>query len=43
MLGNFPQAFTHVSLMNTAGNLSSRARPAMHRATGEDGPGVRSG
>jgi GH15 family glucan-1,4-alpha-glucosidase len=37
LLGNFPQAFTHVSLVNTAGNLSSRARPAMHRATGEDG------
>jgi GH15 family glucan-1,4-alpha-glucosidase len=39
MLGNFPQAFTHVSLINTAGNLSSTARPAVHRATGEDGMG----
>jgi GH15 family glucan-1,4-alpha-glucosidase len=37
LLGNFPQAFTHVSLVNTAGNLSSTARPAVHRATGEDG------
>jgi GH15 family glucan-1,4-alpha-glucosidase len=37
MLGNFPQAFTHVSLVNTASNLSGRARPAQHRATGEDG------
>jgi GH15 family glucan-1,4-alpha-glucosidase len=37
LLGNFPQAFTHVSLVNTAGNLSSTARPAMHRATGADG------
>jgi len=37
MLGNFPQAFTHVSLVNTAGNLSSATRPALHRATGEDG------
>ncbi len=37
MLGNFPQAFTHVSLVNTAGNLSAGARPAHHRATGEDG------
>jgi GH15 family glucan-1,4-alpha-glucosidase len=37
MLGNFPQAFTHVSLVNTASNLSSVHRPALHRATGEDG------
>jgi GH15 family glucan-1,4-alpha-glucosidase len=42
LLGNFPQAFTHVSLINTASNLSSRDRPAVHRATGEDGMGVRS-
>jgi hypothetical protein len=29
LLGNFPQAFTHVSLINTAGNLSSRpGRPS---------------
>jgi len=40
LLGNFPQAFTHVSLVNTAGNLSSERRPALHRATGEDGLGV---
>ncbi len=40
LLGNFPQAFTHVSLVNTAGNLSGTSRPAAHRATG-DGPGVR--
>jgi GH15 family glucan-1,4-alpha-glucosidase len=40
LLGNFPQAFTHVSLMNTAGNLSSAASPARHRATGEDGMGI---
>jgi GH15 family glucan-1,4-alpha-glucosidase len=39
MLGNYPQAFTHVSLLNTAGNLSGRARRALHRATGEDGMG----
>jgi GH15 family glucan-1,4-alpha-glucosidase len=39
MLGNFPQAFTHVSLVNTAANLSSHTRPAVHRATGEDGMG----
>ncbi len=40
MLGNFPQAFTHVSLVNTAGNLSGGARPAHHRATGGDGIGT---
>ena len=43
MLGNFPQAFTHVSLVNTAGNLSSATRPALHRSTGEDGLGVSRG
>jgi GH15 family glucan-1,4-alpha-glucosidase len=37
LLGNFPQAFTHVSLVNTAANLSTGSRPAMHRATGEEG------
>jgi GH15 family glucan-1,4-alpha-glucosidase len=41
LLGNFPQAFTHVSLVNSAGNLSSATRPALHRSTGEDGLGVR--
>jgi GH15 family glucan-1,4-alpha-glucosidase len=41
MLGNFPQAFTHVSLVNTASNLSSGRRPALHRATGENGLSVR--
>ena len=40
LLGNFPQAFTHVSLVNSAGNLSGTTRPAAHRATGEDGLGV---
>ena len=40
LLGNFPQAFTHVSLVNTASNLSGVRRPALHRATGEPGPGV---
>jgi GH15 family glucan-1,4-alpha-glucosidase len=37
MLGNFPQAFTHVSLVNTASNLSSITRPALHRSSGQDG------
>jgi GH15 family glucan-1,4-alpha-glucosidase len=31
LLGNFPQAFTHVSLTNTAQNLSSKAGPAHQR------------
>ncbi|MCL5735015.1 MAG: glycoside hydrolase family 15 protein [Actinobacteria bacterium] len=31
MLGNFPQAFTHVSLVNTAHNLSSTRGPAHDR------------
>jgi GH15 family glucan-1,4-alpha-glucosidase len=31
-LGNFPQALTHVSLINTAHNLSLAHSPAKHRA-----------
>jgi GH15 family glucan-1,4-alpha-glucosidase len=31
-LGNFPQAFSHVALINTAHNLSSRRGPAKQRA-----------
>jgi GH15 family glucan-1,4-alpha-glucosidase len=31
LLGNFPQAFSHVGLVNTARNLSSRRGPAQHR------------
>ena len=34
MLGNFPQAFTHVSLVNTAANLTRAVSPARHRAAG---------
>jgi GH15 family glucan-1,4-alpha-glucosidase len=32
LLGNFPQAFTHVSLVNTADNLALISSPARHRA-----------
>ncbi len=32
LLGNFPQAFTHVSLVNTACNLAGDSGPAHHRA-----------
>jgi GH15 family glucan-1,4-alpha-glucosidase len=31
MLGNFPQAFSHVGLINTAHNLSQQTKPAEHR------------
>jgi GH15 family glucan-1,4-alpha-glucosidase len=33
MLGNFPQAFTHVSLVNTACNFEHVTSPARHRST----------
>jgi GH15 family glucan-1,4-alpha-glucosidase len=33
-LGNFPQAFTHVALVNTAMNLSDGTGPAYHRRGG---------
>ena len=32
MLGNFPQAFSHVALVNTAYNLSARHKPAEQRS-----------
>ncbi len=39
MLGNFPQAFSHLALVNTAYNLSSApGRPAHHRCD-DPGPG----
>ena len=31
-LGNFPQAFSHVALINTANNLTTRIGPARSRA-----------
>ncbi|HET8578930.1 MAG TPA: glycoside hydrolase family 15 protein [Methylomirabilota bacterium] len=33
LLGNFPQAFSHLSLINTARNLGESGGPAEHRAT----------
>lgn len=40
MLGNFPQAFSHIGLINTALNLARlEGGPAEQRAEGEDGPG----
>jgi GH15 family glucan-1,4-alpha-glucosidase len=32
LVGNFPQAFSHVGLVNTAHNLASAEGPAEHRA-----------
>jgi GH15 family glucan-1,4-alpha-glucosidase len=32
LIGNFPQAFSHISLINTARNLSPRRGPADHRS-----------
>ena len=34
LIGNFPQAFSHVALVNTANNLASSGRAAPGRATG---------
>jgi GH15 family glucan-1,4-alpha-glucosidase len=31
MLGNFPQAFSHIALVNTAYNLAARDKPAVQR------------
>lgn len=31
LLGNFPQAFSHVGLINTARNLTGAEGPAEHR------------
>ncbi len=38
MLGNFPQAFTHVSLVNSAYNIDHTTSPAIHRAGGGEAP-----
>ena len=37
MLGNFPQAFSHVALINTAANLSMPRGPAQMRRGSEEG------
>ena len=34
LAGNFPQAFTHVGLVNTACNLTHTVGPAAHRTGG---------
>jgi GH15 family glucan-1,4-alpha-glucosidase len=37
-LGNFPQGFSHIALVNTAHNLVSRLGPAQQRAERDDKP-----
>ncbi|HVY92488.1 MAG TPA: glycoside hydrolase family 15 protein, partial [Bryobacteraceae bacterium] len=32
-VGNFPQAFSHVALVNTALNITRMKKPAQHRGT----------
>ena len=39
-VGNFPQAFSHVALINTAHNLTRGFGPAQHRAETEETAGV---
>jgi hypothetical protein len=38
-VGNFPQAFSHVALINTAHNLTHAAGPAQHRAESKETTG----
>ena len=38
MLGNFPQAFSHVALINTAYNLAKSAKPAEQRSGARPSP-----
>jgi len=36
LVGNFPQAFSHIALVNTAYNLSQRGGPADHRSHSDE-------
>ena len=40
--GNFPQAFSHVGLINTAFNLTRAEKPSEQRANGDTKPGAES-
>ncbi|MGD2075884.1 MAG: glycoside hydrolase family 15 protein [Gammaproteobacteria bacterium] len=40
LLGNFPQAFTHIALINSARNLTRSGGPSEHRARDEHHPGA---
>ncbi len=33
LVGNFPQAFSHIALVNTAHNLTHRQKPSEHRGS----------
>ena len=35
-MGNYPQAFSHVALINTAHNLTRTYGPAQHRAESKE-------
>jgi GH15 family glucan-1,4-alpha-glucosidase len=39
LVGNFPQAFSHIALINTAQNLARQKKPAQQRAGGAPPPG----
>ena len=39
LVGNFPQAFSHIALVNTAHNLARPSKPAEQRA-GDAEPGT---
>jgi hypothetical protein len=43
LVGNFPQAFSHVALVNTAHNLSHPRKPAEQRAASRGRHGVGAG
>ena len=38
LVGNFPQAFSHLALVNSAYNLTSARKPVHHRAQDEHAP-----
>jgi GH15 family glucan-1,4-alpha-glucosidase len=39
LVGNFPQAFSHVALINTAHNLTRAYGPGQHRAESKETTG----
>jgi GH15 family glucan-1,4-alpha-glucosidase len=41
LLGNFPQALSHIALVNSAFNLTEAAKPAKQRSESPDGRMVR--
>jgi GH15 family glucan-1,4-alpha-glucosidase len=42
LIGNFPQAFSHIALINTAYLLSAGAAHQRHETDGPGGPGLQS-